>query len=69
MTMASGGTPAEMKFYLFAQRQDQGSAYILLEVIMRSAESKALVRIKSSDSQAANLMLEVVRDIFLSNVH
>ena len=67
-TMASGGSPAELKFYLFAQRQGSGDSFILLEVVVKNAEKKAVVRIKSTDSQACGMMSGVVRDIILSKV-
>ena len=62
-TMASGGSPAELKFYLFAQRRGAGDNFVLLELVVKNAEGRAVVRVKSADAQACGLMVGVVRGV------
>ena len=63
LTMASGGSPAEMKFFLFAQRQDGGGAFILVELDVKNAEMRAIAKIKSTDAQAPAMMASTLRGV------
>lgn len=63
LTMASGGSPAEMKFYLFAKRQDNGGAFVLVELVVNNTEMRAIARVKSTDTQAPALMVSLLRGV------